>query len=374
MSSPFVKKCRPRKLEDVVGQAVTVQSLTNAFKANDLHHAYIFAGNLGCGKTSLARIMAAIENCLKKKSEPCGECDNCKSILADKSIDVKEIDAASNRGIDDIREIKKDAEFNPIDCKTKYYIIDEAHSLTGYAAEAALKLIEEPPAHVRFILCTTDPHLLKDTILSRCIFFKFNKVNWSDLYSHLCNIAKKEKLNYEEDALKIAAKAAHGSVRDALQNLQSISSYVGRGQELTYEKAKEIIGIPDERLYFVLINAITKIDVPGGMQAISELLKDGKDAREIIDGLQNHLRNLMIVLTCGKQLDHFEFMEDEIKRLQHQKDSLSSKNKKVDMVLKWLNLLYDVNKGIIINLDLQMLLEKFVVEAILVKRRIEEEE
>ena len=366
----FANKYRPRKFQDVIGQKTTIQSLTNAFKSEDLHHAYILAGNLGCGKTSVARIMAATENCLNKKTEPCGECKNCKDIFAGKSTDVKEIDAASNRGIDDIRELKSESQFNPINCKTKYYILDEAHSLTGHAAEAALKLIEEPPDNVRFVFCTTKSHAITDTIRSRCIFFKFNKVGWPDLFAHLLKIANEEKLEFDEEALKIAAKAANGSVRNALQNLQTIISYCG-DDELSSQDAKDILGSPDEKLYFALIDSISKIDVTTGLQTISDLLKDGKEIKKVIEGLEIHLRNLMVILTCSKDLDKFDFLEEELKRLKHQAGSLTEGKEKVQIVVQWMKLLYDVNKGIVVNLDPQILLERYLVEAIISKRKLE---
>lgn len=369
--SAYAIKYRPKKLGDVIGQKTTIQTIANSFKSKTLHHAYILAGNLGCGKTTIARIMAATENCRKGQEDPCGECDNCKAIFSGKSLDIKELDAASNRGIDDIRDIRKEAQFSPVDCSMKYFIIDEAHRLTPAAAEAMLKIIEEPPDHVRFILCTTDPHLLVNTLHSRCIFLKFNKVNWSELFTHLLKIAKLEKLDFEEDALKIAAKSAKGSVRNALQNMQTIENYVGRENKLTYEESKEILGTPEERLFFALVDAISEIDVPKAMQTIADLVKDGKEAREILDGLELHLRNLLLILTCYKNLEPFGFMEDEVKRYKHQASNLLQSKEKVQFVLELMKMLTDVGKGLMVNLDLQILLEKYVIECIIIKRKLE---
>ena len=320
--------------------------------------------------TSVARIMAAMENCKKGNTfDPCGECDNCKAIFAGRSLDVKEIDAASNRGIDDIRNLKKEAQFNPINCKVKYFILDEAHSLTGYAAEAALKLIEEPPDNVRFVLCTTDAHSLKDTILSRCIFFKFNKVSWSETYKHLIEIANKEDIVADHEALKIAAKCAKGSVRDALQNLQMLVAYAG-DIEITTEMAQHALGEPDSSLYFKLTDAMINANAFDGIQIITELLQDGKEAKYVIDGIEQHLRNLMIAVTCADHIEEFGFLPEEIKRLQYQVSSLCEGKGKAQIVIQWLKLLYHVNKGLIVNLDPQVLLEQFLIESIMEKRKL----
>jgi len=343
--APLAIKYRPKKLSEVIGQKTTIRAITNAFKAEDLHHAYILAGNMGCGKTTTARVMAATENCINSKVEPCGECLNCEDIFNGKSLDIKEIDAASNRGIDHIRDLKKEAQFNPVNCRIKYFIIDEAHSLTGHAAEAALKVVEEPPKYVRFVFCTTRLDAIINTIRSRCLLFKFNKVSWSEIYTHLVSIAKQEEVEFEEDALKLAAKAARGSVRDALQNLQSVIAYAGNSEKLTYEAAKDILGVSDERLYFMLFDSIAKVDVTKGMQVINKLLIDGREAKQITEGIEWHLRNLMIMLTCSKDLDPFGFLEDEIKRFRHQAASLTEKGTKVQ--------------------------ETFVVKAIISKKKLE---
>jgi DNA polymerase-3 subunit gamma/tau len=184
-------------------------------------------------------------------------------------------------------------------------------------------------------------------------------------------IANRENLEFEEDALKLAAKAARGSVRDALQNLQSVIAYAGNSEKLTYEAARDILGVSDERLYFLLIESIAKVDVPKGMQIINKLLIDGREAKQITEGIEWHLRNLMIMLTCSKDLEPFGFLEDEVKRYKHQAASLTEKGTKVQLVLDWLSSLHDVNKGLIVNLDPQVLLETFVVKAIISKKRLE---
>lgn len=363
---PLSIKYRPKRLIDVIGQDVVVQSLTNAFKEGTLHHAYVFAGFLGSGKTSCARILAAMENNDDGPSlEPNPESRNCKEIFDGKSMDVRELDAASNRGVDDIRQISKDIRYAPMSCRVRYVIIDEAQSLTGIAAEAALKMIEEPPPGVRFILATTEPHLIKDTIHSRCISFKFHKISWNLLYEHLQKIAKLEGFEYEPDALKIAARSASGSVRNALQNLQSLVNFCGK-QKITLQAAEQSLGWINEKIFFTLLEAIVNIDVFKGYQAIENLLKTGNRCDYIIDGIYSHLRSLLLTRTCPKHLPEFGFSDEDIKRY-----SLQANLVGVDAVLQMMNFLVDVKRAMIFNIDPQVMLEKFLVDSVIWKKRAE---
>lgn len=359
-------KYRPRKLADVIGQSVVVTSITNAFKSGTLHHAYIFGGKFGCGKTSVARILAAMDNCSGGPSlEPCGKCQNCVDILTGKSLDVRELDAASNGNIERIREIAKDIRMAPTTCRVKYIILDEAHRLTGAAAEAALKMIEEPPPDVRFILATTNPHLLKDTIHSRCITFKFQKVSWGELTEHLKKVAAVEGLDCEENAIKLAARYSDGSVRNSLVNLQTLVNYAGGGK-ITFEDAKKVLGAIDDRLYFNFVDNVIKVNTPAGMQTIEELLKDGREAQEIVNGFHYHLRNLLICLTCGGDLSAMGFTEEDSKRYKHQADQVG-----LETVLQMMSLLVDFNRGLTLNLDPQILFEKYMIECIIWKKKAE---
>ena len=355
----LANKYRPRKLSEVIGQPVVVKAFENAFKTKKLHHAYILAGNLGSGKSTVARIIAAMENCEKGiTQEPCGECKNCKEILAGASYDVREMDAASNRGIDDMRNIKKEIYQSPLQCRTKYIILDECHSLTREGAEAALKMIEEPPDRVRFILATTDPHKLKDTIRSRCILWKFNQVSWSEMYTHLVNIATKEGLSYEDGALKMCAKMAQGAVRNSLQNLQTVITYVG-DNKITVDASKEALGAIDEKLYFELIENIANGDAAATLYTVAELLKDGKEIGLIINGINNHLSHLMKARICNKDLSKFSFTEEEARRYAEQSDKTRG-----PAILAMMDMLRKISFGINYNLDPQAQLECFAVDAI----------
>lgn len=360
IEQPLSIKYRPKKLSEVIGQPVVVKAFTNAFKYGTLHHAYILAGKFGCGKTTVARIVAAMENCVKgSKQDPCGECKNCKEIFAGKSFDIIEMDAASNRGVDDIRQLKKEIYQSPLECRTKYIIIDEAHSLTREGAEAALKMIEEPPDKVRFILATTDPHKLKETIQSRCITWKFNKVGWAELYAHIKNIATKEGLQFEDSALKICAKSSKGSVRNSLQNLQTVVNYVGGG-EITVEAAKEALGAIDDKLYFDLFDAIANLDAAKALYYVNYLLIDGKEVGLIINGINSHISHLLKARVLKKDLSQFAFTEEEAKRYGEQSDSMFSGH----ALLMMMKHLREISFGINYNLDPQAELEEFVVSAI----------
>lgn len=353
-------KYRPKKLSEVIGQDVVVKSFTNAFQSSNMHHAYILAGIFGSGKTTTARIVAAMDNCDEGPTlEPCGKCQRCQEIFSGQSLGVREIDAASNRGIDDIRQLRNDIRQKDGFCRIRYVIIDEAHSLTGQAAEAALKMIEEPPENVRFILCTTEPQAIKDTIHSRCIMMKFNKVDWNTLYNHLKTIAEKESINYNDDALRIIAKSSKNSVRNALQNLQSVLNYVGTTGEVNEDSVKDVIYSVDDKLYNKLMLSVLDINIPSAIKIVNDLLKDGKEAFQITDGLYWYIRNIILVKTCPHLLLEIGFSDEEIKNY-HQVAEKTGTTALINMS----DLVEDINRGLKINVDPQPLIEKFVYKAI----------
>jgi DNA polymerase III subunit gamma/tau len=363
--TPLSVKYRPKKLDDIIGQPVVVKAFKNAFLSKTLHHAYILSGMYGSGKTSIARIIAAMENCEKGRTlEPCGVCNNCVDIFRGKSFEVNEIDAASNRGIDNIKDIKNDIYKCPINYRVKYIIIDEAHSLTGHAAEAALKMIEEPPANVRFILCTTESQKLKDTIHSRCIQWKINSVSWNELYSHLVKIADEEGVELEEGALRIAARYSKGSVRNALQNLQTMINYTG-GKKIDEEVAKDVLCAVDENDYFVLFENIIEKDTLASCQTINKILRDGKESGVVLDGLHSHLNNLLIARVCSSNLSDFSMTEEEIKKFSHQASQLN----RGDTILKMIDYLSNISFSITYNLDPEKLMVEFVIKSVQLLRK-----
>lgn len=358
-------KYRPKKLSEIIGQRVVVQGFTNAVKSQNLHPAYILAGAFGCGKTSVARIVAAMENCEKgPTTEPCGVCDRCTEIFNGSSIDVRELDAASNRGIDDIRDIRRDIQQCPIYCRVKYLIIDEAHRLTDAAAEAALKMIEEPPPNVRFILATTEPQMIIDTIHSRCITFKFNKVDWQDLYTHVTHIAKLEQIDYEDAALKIACKLAKGSVRNALQNIQTALNYVGSGGKITEEAMKDVLQAVDDKLYYLLVQSMIDINMPTALKVINAFFKDGKDAGQVLSGFYTHMRYLMLGISCPSYLQNLGLSAEEIKRITHQAKALGSEN-----MVELFERATKMNAAIALNVDPIATFEKMVIEGVMITHK-----
>jgi len=354
-------KYRPEKLADVIGQQVVVQTLMNSWNDKNWHHAYLLEGNKGSGKTTSCRIMAAMDNCEKGPSlEPCGVCRNCTDIFTGKSIDVCELNAADNRGIDDIRELKSKSYLSPVNSRVKYFILDEVHRLTDAAAESALKFIEEPPNNVRILLATTDPQKVKDTIVSRCIRLSFNKISWMDIQKHLQNVCSLEKIECDEKASAFMAKIAKGSVRDALQGLQSVSSYVGKGKIITLEDAQKVLGFADGQLYFDLIDNIVKIDSMASTLTIEKIISQGKNIDNVIETLSSHLRNLLLARTCGSNIVEFGILEDEAKKYIHQASSVSP-----SIITEMMSELMNVQRSIVLNLNPQYYLEKFVIQSII---------
>jgi DNA polymerase-3 subunit gamma/tau len=358
---PLALKYRPKKLSQVIGQPVVVKAFTNSFKMNNLHHAYILAGKFGCGKTTVARIVAATENCKANGKNPCGKCRNCREIFEGKSYEVLEIDAGSEGKVDNIRALHKSLHQCPVECKTKYVIIDEAHSLTGSAAEASLKMIEEPPPMVRFILCTTEPQAFKETIHSRCILWTFNKVSRPDLFKHLEHISDNEKLGLDDKTMQLIARYSKGSVRNSLQNLQKIMNYVGE-DSIVYQSAVEALGVIDDSLYFDFFDGVIAKDAIKCFTTINRIFIDGKEAKTVLDGIYEHLNNLLVVRTCRKDLSGFDLTQEEIKRYLHQNSTIAKNGG--DNILRMMNLLGSVSFGVEYSLSPSQLLNKFAVESI----------
>jgi len=358
---PLSVKYRPHRLSEVIGQRVVVQTLTNAFKSKNLHHAYIFGGQFGSGKTSVFRILAAMENCLKnKEGEPCGECDNCKTIFSGKSQDIIETNAAKERGIDEMRSLHERIKFAPLKCRVRYVCFDEAHSLTTAAAESALKMIEEPPPNVRFVLCTTDAHKLKPTIHSRCEFLKFGKVGWLDINNHLLQVSKSEDVSLDEAASKLAARYARGSVRNALQNLQAITDYAGSGKQITKDIAVEALGLIDQNVYFVIVDSILKKRPSDAILAVNRLLSEGKQADQVVEGLASHLRYLMLSKACGDSLPELDLTGEEIKKYE-----LQTNQTPLSLLMEMISYLTNIHRGLIVNMDQQLLLERFIMDSLI---------
>jgi DNA polymerase-3 subunit gamma/tau len=359
----LANKYRPKKIADLIGQDAPVRILTNSIKTGKIHHAYIFSGKFGCGKTSAARILAASIN---GKNGPTLEPDlsdpDILAIFEGKSIDIKEIDAASQRSIDDIRELQDIIRYAPLRLKYRFVIIDEAHRLTGAAAEAALKMIEEPPENVIFILCTTDAEKLKDTIHSRCMPLRFNKVSWDQIFLNLKKVATAENIECDENALKIAARLSKGSVRNSLQNLQMMITFAS-GQKITPEIAQQSLSTVDENKFFDLVDAILKPDAGEAMRIIDNILGDGRDVGEVLDALVGHIRTMLVIKTCKDTSKLLFLTEEEKKRYSHQ-----CQNMTIPLLMQMIDLVAKCFKGVALNINVQTMLEQFVIGSIIFSR------
>ncbi|MDD5738842.1 MAG: DNA polymerase III subunit gamma/tau [Candidatus Pacebacteria bacterium] len=292
------RKYRPKLFSEVAGQETVIQTLTNSIARNLIGHGYLFSGAHGCGKTSVARLFAKAINCQNRKDgefEPCDKCDSCLEINHGNSIDLIEIDAASNRGIDEIRELKEGIRFSPTKSKYKVFIIDEAHQLTKEAANALLKTLEEPPAHAVFILATTELHKMIATIVSRCQQFTFKKLKLPELVSRLEYILKQEKIKFEKQALELIAIKASGSVRDAEKLLDQAVSFTESGGVLKAETLQIILGVADKTAIFNFLEFLQTQKANLAFNLLSEMRFSGVDLKEFTKDLLEYLQEALFL-------------------------------------------------------------------------------
>lgn len=291
-------KYRPQHFEDVIGQDHITVTLKNAIKKGRLGHAYIFSGPRGTGKTTTARILAKVVNCEDPHNgNPCNQCVSCREITEGRSLDVFEIDGASNRGIDDIRNLIEKAKYPPTRGKYKIYIIDEFHQITKDAFNALLKTLEEPPKHILFIFATTELNRVIPTILSRCQKFEFKRISLNEVIELLRRIAEQENISIDEDSLMLIAKRGDGSVRDSESLLEQIIAF-SEG-EITYEKITDILGIISEEVYAEIFKAISNSDTMAALGAVEALLMNGHDLDEFMSGFSEFCRDLYLVSVAG---------------------------------------------------------------------------
>ena len=319
------RKYRPTNFEDVIGQEHITQALKNQIALESIGHAYLFTGSRGIGKTSIARIFAKAVNCENNRGgSPCGECAVCKKLESQNDITVIEIDAASNNKVDDIRELREKVKFAPVDAKYKVYIIDEVHMLTDSAFNALLKTLEEPPAHVIFILATTEVHKLPATILSRCIRFDFRLVSVAELSSRLAKVFENEGIEFDDDALTIIAKAGEGSVRDTLSIADCVVAY-SSGKKITKEGALKVLGSTDESLLVKFFDYMAQRDVGGLLEFISDVDEKGKNLSVFVKDLSRHARNLLICKSCKQPNDILSMADETFDMLKSQADQFEEK-------------------------------------------------
>ena len=313
----IARKWRPQTFADVVGQRHVTQTLENAIASNRVAHAYIFSGVRGVGKTTTARILAKAMNCAKgPTATPCNECDSCREITSGSSLDVLEIDAASNRGIDQIRELREMVRYAATGGHYKIVILDEAHQLTDEASNALLKTLEEPPDKVIFILATTQPEDLEDTIKSRAQLFQFRSLTFAEISAALERIVKAEKLKIEPGAIAVLARAAEGSLRDSLSLLEQAIAYCG--DKITDAQVRELLGVVAESVLDELMNAIGNQSTEQGLTLVHRLISDGHNLQHFCREAIRHMRNLLVAQVCGADSDLISAPADERPRLKEQ--------------------------------------------------------
>ena len=312
------RKFRPSRFEEVKGQEHIVTTLQNQIKADRIGHAYLFCGTRGTGKTSIAKIFARAVNCEHPvEGSPCGECASCKSIAAGASMNVIEIDAASNTGVDNIREIVEEVSYSPAEGRFKVYIIDEVHMLSIGAFNALLKTLEEPPSYVIFILATTEVHKIPITILSRCQRYDFRRITIETIVERLRELMEQEQVQVEEKALRYVAKTADGSMRDALSLLDQCIAF-HFGQELTYDKALDVLGAVDTEVFSRLLRHVLQQDVTGCIGLLEEIVMQGRELTQFVTDFTWYLRNLLLLKSSDDIEDIIDVSSDNLVRLKEE--------------------------------------------------------
>lgn len=318
------RKYRPNNFDDVVGQEHITRALKNQILSGNVGHAYLFTGSRGVGKTSIARIFARAVNCTQNRDgSPCGECECCKNLEKQNSLNIIEIDAASNNRVDDVRELREKVKFLPVDAKYKVYIIDEVHMLTDSAFNALLKTLEEPPKHVIFILATTEAHKLPATILSRCIRFDFRLVGLDQLCSHLSKVLDKEGVEADDDAVRAMAMAGEGSVRDTLSIADCIVAY--STGKITLDSVQRVLGTTDEGLLLEYFDYLKNKDIGGMLEFVNKIDRSGKNLSVFVKDIARHSRNLLVCKTCRQPNDILGLANDTFAKMKEQADGFEEK-------------------------------------------------
>lgn len=359
MAKALYREYRPQKFSDVLGQDRVVNVLKNQVKSGQISHAYLFAGERGCGKTTCAKIFAKAINCLNPiDSSPCGECENCKSIEEESTMDVLEMDAASNRRIDDIRNLKETVVYPPNNLKYKVYIIDEAHMITREAFNALLKIMEEPPSHLVFILATTEIEKIPKTILSRVQKFEFNKIGREDIIKQIDIILSDRNITIEQEAKELIVKKAKGAMRDALSILDQVLSI--DKNNFTLKDVENILGLVDFESLDKLIANIISYNQKDSLDLLFDLRNNNKDDKDILDGLVGYFRDIMIYKTSQNQkyienLDYLDLIKEKIEKISS------------DRLVSYLEILNDYSNRMKLSDNSALLMEMAILRLINLK-------
>ncbi|MBO5056621.1 MAG: DNA polymerase III subunit gamma/tau [Lachnospiraceae bacterium] len=332
------RKFRPASFEDVKGQDHIVTTLKNQIKAERIGHAYLFCGTRGTGKTTIAKIFAKAVNCEKPADgSPCGECAVCRAIAAGASMNVIEIDAASNNGVDNIREIVDEVAYSPAEGKYKVYIIDEVHMLSIGAFNALLKTLEEPPSYVIFILATTEVHKIPITILSRCQRYDFKRITIDTISERIRELIQIEQVLVEDKAIRYIAKTADGSMRDALSLLDQCIAF-HFGQELTYDKVLDVLGAVDTEVFSRLLRVVMEGNVPGAIGILEEMVIQGRELTQFVSDFTWYLRNLLLIKTADGIEDIIDVSTENLARLKEEAQMAQN-----DVIMRYIRVLSELS-------------------------------
>ena len=351
------RKFRPDSFEDVKGQEAIVTTLKNQIKSNRVGHAYLFCGTRGTGKTTIAKIMAKAVNCENPvDGSPCGECEMCKKISAANSMNVIEIDAASNKGVDNIREIIDEVTYSPTEGKYKVYIIDEVHMLSAGAFNALLKTLEEPPAYVIFILATTESHKIPITILSRCQRYDFKRISIDTIAGRIRELTDKEQVDIEDAAVRYIAKTADGSMRDALSLLDQCIAF-HYGETLTYEKALNVLGAVDSSVFATLLDSVIDKNIIGAISLLDEVVMQGRELPQFINDFTMYLRNLMMVKSADVPAEVLEISNEALAVLKEEAQKLE-----LETIFRYIRIFSELSNQIKYATQKRILIEVAIIK------------